>query len=265
MKKIVLGIMALACIKDCIGQQKKTVVLDYFFNHETKKTPSGETIRWHYLWEDTAQSGYSKLGGIFQKNGFATTGLEQAPDKKNLENASIYIIVDPDTEKESMPNKPNYILPEHIKAIAKWVKKGGVLVMFANDSTNVELQHFNKLTETFGIHLDCNKKSLVEKDNYEMAAFYIPALDTIFNNANKVYLKEVTSLTLSGTARPILKHHKEGYTVAACNNYGKGMVVVIGDPWFYNEYLNGLLGYKKGWQNELAADLFVKWLAKYAK
>ena len=141
----------------------------------------------------------------------------------------------------------------------------GVLVVMANDSLNVEFEHLNHLTETFGIHLNGDSKSKVYNDKYEMAAFFIPQNDPIFTTAKKVYLKEVSSLSLSKTAKPILVHQTEKYTVGASAKVGKGMVVVIGDPWFYNEYLNGRLGYKNGWDNTKAADDFTKWLFKESK
>jgi len=53
--------------------------------------------------------------------------------------------------------------------------------------------------------------------------------------------------------------------VAAKATYGKGTVVVIGDPWFYNEYLNGRLGSNNGWDNIKAAEDFTSWLLKQTK
>ena len=135
----------------------------------------------------------------------------------------------------------------------------------ANDSLNVEFDHLNKLTEKFGIHLNGDSKNKVFNDKYEMAAFIIPKEDPIFSNSHKVYLKEVTSLSLSKTAKPILVHQTEKYTVAAAAKVGKGTVVVVGDPWFYNEYLNGHFGYDKGWDNNKAADDFTKWLYSISK
>ena len=243
--------------------QTKTVTLDYFFNNEYKKNAQGETVRFHYTWEDTAQSGYSKMGTIFKQKGFQLKSLETAPTKENLKGISVYLMVDPDTEKETA--KPNFIEAGHIKAIAEFVKNGGVLVIMANDSGNVEFNHLNKLTETFGIHLNGDSKSKVYNDKYEMAAFFIPKNDSIFATAKKVYLKEVSSLLLTKNATPIIKHQTENYVVGAKAKYGKGTVVVIGDPWFYNEYLNGRLGYTNGWDNDKAANDFVTWLFKRAK
>lgn len=243
--------------------QKISVLLDGYFNKEFKKNDQGELVRFHYTWEDTAQSGYSRLGHIFKQNGFGLKSLQTAPGKTNLKSASIYLIVDPDTDKET--TVPNFFNDDDINNITSFVREGGVLVIMANDSGNVELNHLNKLTESFGIHLNGDSKSKVYNDKYEMAAFYLPENDPVFSTARKVYLKEVSSLKLSGNATPLLKHHSEGYVVGAKAPIGRGMVIVIGDPWFYNEYLNGRLGYSNGWDNEKAAIDFVKWLKKQVK
>jgi len=243
--------------------QTKTVTLDYFFNNEYKKNEKGEMVRFHYTWEDTAQSGYSKWGSIFQQKGFVLKSLETAPTKNNLKGTSVYLMVDPDTEKETAT--PNFIEAAHVKAIAGFVKKGGVLVVMANDSGNVEFNHLNALSEKFGIHLNGDSRSKVYNDKYEMAAFFIPKNDTVFLTAKKVYLKEVSSLKLDKNAQPFLKHQTENYVVGAMANYGKGAVIVIGDPWFYNEYLNGRLGTASGWDNDKAAADFTGWLLKLVK
>ena len=265
MKKNYVLVFALSLMTIAGIAQTKTVTLDYFFNHEFKKDKAGHFTaeRFHYLWEDKAESGYSKWGDVFKKTGFELKSLETAPTEENLKGTSVYLIVDPDNERETP--KPNFIEKEHVKAIKNWVKEGGILVVMMNDSGNCEFDHAMKLTEPFGITLNRDKKSLVTKDNYEMAAFYIPQGDPIFKTAKKVYLKEVTSLSLSKTAKPILVHQTEKYAVAAAAKVGKGTVVVVGDPWFYNEYLNGHLGYDKGWDNDKAADDFTKWLYSISK
>ena len=242
--------------------QKKTVTLDYYFNHEFTKNEKGIMQRFHYMWEDTAQSGYSKWGDIFKQNGFELKTLENAPTRNNLKGTSVYLIVDPDTEKETV--SPNFIEANHIEAISNYVKKGGVLIVMANDSANVEFDHLNKLTDFFGIHLNGDSKSKVLNNDYQMAAFIIPRNDSIFTTAHKVYLKEVTSLSLTKNASAILKHQTENYIVGAKAKYGKGTVIVIGDPWFYNEYLNGRLGDNTGWDNVKAAQNFTSWISTIA-
>lgn len=242
----------------CTYGQTKKVTLDYYFNQEFKKNSKGEMQRFHYMWSDFGESGYSELGSWFTKNGFALDSLTTAPTKANLKETSVYVIVDPDTDRET--TKPNSIQPQDSKAITHWVKNGGLLVIMANDTLNSEFTQLNKLTETFGIHLNGDSKSKVYNNKYDMAAFIIPVNDPIFKTAKKVYLKEVSSLKLSKGAVPILAHQKEHYVVGATAKFGKGFVVVIGDPWFYNEYLNGRLGTINGWDNDKAADDFTKWL-----
>ena len=265
MKKNFLLGMACCLMAMAGGAQTKTVTLDYFFNHEFKKGADGKftSERFHYLWDEKASSGYSFWGDVFKKDGFQLRSLETAPTEENLKGTSVYLIVDPDNEKETPT--PNYIMPEHIRAIKKWVKEGGVLVVMMNDSANCEFDHAKKLTAEFGITLNQDIRSHAYNDNFEMAAFYIPKDDPIFKTAKKVYLKEVTSLSLSRNAKPILVHQTEHYTVAAAAKVGKGTVVVVGDPWFYNEYVNGRLGNNNGWDNDKACDDFTKWLFSISK
>jgi unsaturated rhamnogalacturonyl hydrolase len=263
MNKRIITVLIFSIVCSVSFSQTKTITLDYYFNHEFKKTKEGSLERFHYTWEDTANSGYSKWGTIFKQKGFELKSLEVAPTINNLQGTSVYLIVDPDTEKETA--KPNYIESNDLNVISDFVRNGGVLVIMANDSLNVEFDHLNKLTEVFGIHLNGDSKSKVFKDNFEMAAFMISNNDPIFTTAHKVYLKEVSSLTLNKKAEPILKHQTEKYIVAAKVAFGKGTVVVIGDPWFYNEYLNGRLGNDNGWDNIKAAEDFTTWLYKISK
>src|SRR5437763_5251516 len=109
----------------------KTILLDSYFNNEWKKDATGANIRYHYTWNDKANSGFSMLGEIFHNYGVQTKSLELAPTEQNLKGTDIYIIVDPDTDKET--DKPNFMDPASANAIASWVKAGGVLVLMGND------------------------------------------------------------------------------------------------------------------------------------
>src|SRR5690606_7638490 len=121
----------------------KTVVLDYFYNNEYRNNAAGQNARYHYVWEDQSNGGYSFLGSIFNRHGAKTTSLEIKPTAQNLKSASVYIIVDPDTEKETA--SPNFLETNEINAIADWVKAGGVLILLGNDAGNSEFEHFNQL------------------------------------------------------------------------------------------------------------------------
>jgi unsaturated rhamnogalacturonyl hydrolase len=119
--------------------------LDNWFNRETN-AKTGQPF--HYLWTDTEWSGYSRWGEIFTSRGAKITTIEK-PDLNILKNLDVYIIVDPDTTTES--KSPNYIMAGDIKAIKKWVKKGGVLAVLANDAPNCEFTNLNKLMRNFGM------------------------------------------------------------------------------------------------------------------
>ena len=110
----------------------QTVIgLDNWYNHETN-AKTGKPF--HYLWSDTEFSGYSRWGEIFTARGAKITTVAR-PDAKVLKKINIYIIVDPDTTSESA--SPNYLNPEEIAVIKKWVQGGGVLAVFANDGITI--------------------------------------------------------------------------------------------------------------------------------
>ena len=214
----------------------KTVMLDSYFNNERKKDQSGNEVSWHYKWDELGNNGFSIWGGQFEKAGFSTATLYDAPNANNLKKASVYIIVDPDTEKENP--EPNFIGSTQIKAITKWVKNGGVLILMANDAGNAELTHFNKLAGHFNVQFKEENKGRVFKNQYEMGKVSVPAGHSLFKTAKQLYIKEYSSLSLSKSAEAILKD-KDGDVVIAVSNFGKGAVFIIGDPWLYNEYVDG--------------------------
>lgn len=214
----------------------KTVLLDDHFNREIRKSKiTGRDEVWHYKWDEMPDAGFYAWGQIFKSFGAQTAHLSTAPTAANLKNASVYIIVDPDTERETA--NPNFIEPQHVKAIADWVKRGGVLVMMGNDGQNAELDKFNTLGEVFGIRFNKDRKFEVINNDYQMGGVNIAAGNEIFKTTKRIYVKEVSTLTLSKHAKPIVKAN--GDTLIAIAKHGKGSVFVIGDPWLYNEYLDG--------------------------
>jgi len=206
------------------------VGLDNWFNHETN-AKTGQP--YHYLWNDTAWSGYSRWGKIFTDQGAEISHITQ-PTKQELSKIQIYIIADPDTTSEN-PN-PNYILPNDVKAIKAWVKKGGVLMILANDAPNCEFTHLNQLANTFGISFNHVSLHPVVNKNWEMGAFSNLPDHPVFKNVTKIYLKEISSLTLSGKASAVLIEN--GNVIMAESRFGKGFVFAVGDPWIYNEYID---------------------------
>jgi len=238
----------------------KTVVLDYFYNNEWKKDVTGKMVRWHYTLNDKSNSGYSLLAHIFNRYGASTTSLEVAPDESNLQNASVYIIVDPDTEKET--ERPNFFQQKEIEVIKNWVKDGGVLVLLGNDAGNAEFTNFNILAGAFGMYFNEDSKNRVQNDQFEQGAVITPAGHFIFKESKKLYIKEYSSMVVKSKAISALKNGNDH--VMCITGYGKGTVFAMGDPWIYNEYLDGRK-LPADFQNYEAAEEWVKWLLSKAK
>ncbi|MES2418210.1 MAG: glycoside hydrolase family 88 protein [Bacteroidota bacterium] len=240
----------------------KTVLLDSYFNNETKTDQSGNLLSWHYKWEERANGGFSFWSDLFNNKGFETKTLYAAPTLANLKGSAIYIIVDPDFEKENP--KPNFVSASDIKVITAWVNAGGVLVLMANDAPNAELKHFNELAGKFGGYFNEDSKGKVPvASNYETAKVMVPAGNEIFKNSTNLFIKEYSSLKLSANAKPVLKD-KDGDVVMAVTKMGKGTVYLIGDPWLYNEYVDGRK-LPAEYDNFKAANDLVDWLSKQIK
>jgi hypothetical protein len=247
--------VALLVTSPVFGQQK-AVTLDYFFNSEHKESPAKVMERFHYTWEDTTLNGYSIWGELFRQNGLNTKRLETAPTAALLKGTAIYIITDPDTKKESPV--PNYMTQEYADVIAQWVKKGGVLVLMANDSANAELPHFNILAKAFGIHFTDKVRNSVLKD-ISVGKIVVPEQHEIFKTAKVLYLKGICTISTTPPAKTVLED--KGDIIMASSKYGKGMVLAICDPWIYNEYIvNDRLS--AAFQNGIAAQELTEWLIK---
>ncbi|MEH3114569.1 DUF4350 domain-containing protein [Pedobacter terrae] len=240
----------------------QTVTLDYFFNRETHKDKNGKEVRFHYLWGERAMSGFSILGSVFRKEGFKLDSLETAPTAARLKETDVYLIVDPDRPKENP--KPNYIQADDVTEIAAWVKQGGVLVMFANDSANVEVPHFNKLANVFGMHFTNDMQNHVVDDNHFEDGAISTKNNPVFKTAQKIFMKDICAIETKGAAKAVLKN-KAGATVIAHAKHGKGNVVAIADPWLYDEYVNGRLPKEMNFDNDKAAVDLVRWLKALAR
>ena len=217
----------------------KTVALDYFFNREFRKADTSKTglatEPYHYTWEDRMHSGFYLWGNTFRELGATTTAIRQAPTAQTLKNVAVYIIVDPDTPKETA--QPNYINPADIIAVETWVRGGGVLVLMANDTANCEISFFNQLAARFGIQFRSDMVNPVLGTNWEGGRVNIPVGNPIFPNTKTVYMKEVAPLAIKPPAKAVV--NKDGNVLMAEAHMGKGTVFVVGDPWLYNEYTDG--------------------------
>jgi unsaturated rhamnogalacturonyl hydrolase len=238
----------------------KNVVLDEYFNNEWKKDALGRDVRYHYTWNDYQNSGFSMLGNVFNNFGVKTRSLEVAPSLKNLQSADIYVIVDPDTEKET--DKLHPIQSPDADVIASWVKAGGTLVLLGNDAGNADLKGLTKLSSKFGIKFNEDNFNLVSGNEFEQGSVYISQPNPVFKTTKKVYIKELSTLEITPPAYSIVK--KNGKNIFAIAKYGKGSVLALGDPWVYNEYVDGRK-LPAEFQNYNGAKEMVEWLISESK
>jgi unsaturated rhamnogalacturonyl hydrolase len=237
----------------------KTVVLDAFYNNEIKKDALGNDYHWHYDWNELSNGGFSFWGNQFKQYGASLKSLETAPSKINLENHSVYIIVDPDHVKDNPA--PNYMTKDQADVIANWVKEGGVLVLMANDSANCDLTHFNLLSTKFGIRFTNKSVNMVKGNAFETGNV-IPTASILGHAGLKMYLKEVSALEVVSPAQTIATNGSNN--IIAMSSYGKGTIIAVGDPWLYNEYVDGRK-LPNVFENFEAAKNLAQWLLSKVK
>jgi lysophospholipase L1-like esterase len=238
----------------------KTVLLDCYYNNEWKRDHAGTRSRFHYTWNDTANSGFSILAGLIVRLGADLDTLSTRPEHAVLETASIYVIVDPDTPRET--DHPHFMDVPAADAIETWVRGGGVLVLMANDSGNADLEHLNTLSERFGIRFNSDSRNHVRGTAYETGTFDSLPSVPLFAGVRKIFLKEVCTLTLRDPARALLVDR--GEIIMASAPVGEGLVVAVGDPWFYNEYMDERR-LPQGYDNRRTAENLFGWLLSLAR
>ncbi|GAA4353211.1 hypothetical protein GCM10023185_13630 [Hymenobacter saemangeumensis] len=241
--------------------QGKAVGLDYHFNHELRKSPlTGEQEQWHYTWEDRSHGGFWLWGNQFRELGAKTVSLPAAPTAASLKPLSVYIIVDPDTRKETA--SPNYISDADSKVITDWVKAGGTLVLLANDTANCETRRFNELARNFGVRFTDQSSHMVKGSQFEQGLVDLSSGKAVFKNAKNAYIKELSVLEVKAPAQPLVT--SEGKLIMATAKLGKGTVFVLGDPWLYNEYVDGRK-IPASFENFQAAKDLAAWLLGQGK
>jgi unsaturated rhamnogalacturonyl hydrolase len=238
----------------------KTVALDYYFNNELKKDAAGRIRPWHYKWDEMPNPGFYVWGHVFRNLGAKTAALSEAPTEQSLKNADVYIIVDPDTKEET--ESPRFVEPQHVRAVADWVRRGGVLVLMGNDVGNAEFDRFNTLAGAFGIQFNKDSRNRVQGNNFVEGKVTVPAGHPIFKTARELYLKELSTLNVSKPAEAVLRH--DGYNVIAVAKHGRGTVFAVGDPWLYNEYVDGRK-LPPEFENYKAAQDLSRWLLERSR
>ncbi|RXH55158.1 Rhamnogalacturonides degradation protein RhiN [Granulicella sibirica] len=216
--------------------QGKTVLVDAWFNSQTRTNAAGQTELFHYKWDDDSNNGFSFFGRMFQRYGMRLAEQKTAPTPADLKRVSIYIFASPDIPSKNP--RPSYMDPKTVEVVADWVKAGGVLVLMQNDGPNAEFEHFDALGDRFGIHFNPVLRNHVLTEDKTPGLLTIPAgAGGIFEREHHTYMKDTCTITVSGAAKAALTD--KGDVMMATVRYGKGIVYAVVDPWLYNEYTDG--------------------------
>ncbi len=237
-----------------------TVVLDNYFNAEKKGDITGTLVPYHYKWNEMNNGGFSTLQFLFQKYGVTTTQLANMPSKNNLPLNSIYLIVDADDSSDN-PN-PNFMNVSTANFLKNWVYKGGVLCVLHNDKGNAEFKHMNLLLSQFGIRVNEDSYQHFSANQFMEGVINVPKNNEVLPNTQLIYQKGICSISTKNPAKAILK--KNGVVVMALTKYGKGTVFVTGDPWLYNEFIDGRK-LPEQFNNYVAAEDWIQWLIQQVK
>ena len=239
--------------------QRKTALVDAWFNSQTRKNALGQTELFHYKWSDDSNNGYSFFGRAFRRYGVTLATLPAAPTAAALANAQVYIIASPDIPSKN-PN-PHYMDKASGDAIEAWVRAGGVLLLFSNDRDNTEFTHFDTLADRFGIHFNPVLSHHVVEPDHSTGEVVIPPGTGIFGSGFTAYMKDTSTITVSGPAKALVTDH--GDVMIAISHLGKGAVLGVVDPWFYNEYADGRkMGQYRGFE---AAQDVAAWAVQQSK
>ena len=237
--------------------QGKTVMMDAWFNAQTRPNAAGGRELFHYKWSDEANTGFSFMGHALQRYGLELDELRAAPTKANLDPAQIYFIVSPDTPAGNPA--PHFMDAKSADAIEAWVKGGGVLVLMMNNSANTDFEHTNLLAERFGMHFSPADRRRVEDSSFEQGTIPIPASSGLVQHDHRAFMKDLCTLTLRGAAHPAAKDGNQ--VVLAVAAAGRGIVLAVTDPWLYNEYTDGRK-LPASFDNFAAAVDLTQWLLK---
>lgn len=243
-------------VPDSIAGRGREVLLDAWFNSQTRENAAGGTEYYHYKWNDRSNTGFWFFGHIFRSYGVSTRTLYAAPTPSRLRGAEYYVIVSPDNPKWN-PH-PHLMTNPEASSIAAWVRQGGVLLMMANDRGNTDIPHLDLLADRFGLHFNNVLVHHVAGRDFAMGSIHVAASGP-FTRPYQLYMKDTCSLTLSKGATALMV--SKGETLMAVAHYGRGVAIAVTDPWLYNEYTDGRK-LPSSYQNFAAGRDLVRWLLR---
>lgn len=219
------------------------VSLDHWFNNETHEQTNKP---FHYLWSDTAVSGYSEWADIF-KSREAVIATMGKPSTTALWKTDVYIIADPDSTNET--SYPNYISTSDINSIRTWVRQGGVLAILANDAFNCEFTNLNRLMSEFGMSFNKTSMHIGNDQGDEKGKINKLPDHPLFKDVSGISMEGASDINIRDNAKAVLTEN--GRIIIAENKFGKGYVIAVGDPWICNKnlMLPGRSGNRKAAEN----------------
>jgi unsaturated rhamnogalacturonyl hydrolase len=232
-----------------------TVVVDGWFNSQQRTDAFGRTAEFHYKWDTWDAPGYSLFGHLFREFGAKTLELDAKPTSADLKSADVYIIASPDNLDKNP--QAHFATRGDAEEIAEYVESGGVLVIMENDTSFADLEHFNKVSDQFGIHFNSVLRKHVVGTNWEQGKIAIDGDGPIFHHPHTIYVKDVSTITVSKPAHSVLDEGDDIFMATA--KYGRGTVVAMTDPWLYNEYTDGRK-LPATYDNYAAGKEFVRWI-----
>jgi unsaturated rhamnogalacturonyl hydrolase len=78
---------------------------------------------------------------------------------------------------------------------------------------------------------------MVKGDQFEQGKVDLTSGKAVFKNAKTAYIKELAPLDVKAPGQPLVSDG--GHVIMATAKLGKGTVFALGDPWLYNEYVDG--------------------------
>ena len=235
--------------------QGDNVVVDGWFNSQQRTDAFGRQVEFHYKWATWDAPGYSLFGHLFREFGAQTSELDDEPTLADLKGADVYVIASPDNLDKN--RHAHFATQGDAEQIARYVDSGGVLVIMENDTSFADLDHFNTVSDRFGIHFNSVLRKHVVGTNWEQGRIDIKGKGPIFDRPYAIYIKDASTITVSGKARPVIAEGGDIFMATA--KYGKGTVVAMTDPWLYNEYTDGRK-LPATYDNYAAGKEFVRWI-----
>ncbi len=232
-----------------------TAVVDGWFNSQQRTDAFGQTAEFHYKWKTEDEPGYSLLDHIFRLYGAETAELDAEPTVANLSGAQVYVIASPDNLEKNP--QAHFATAEDADQLAAWVKAGGVLMIMENDTSFADLDHFNVVSEKFGIHFNSVLRKHVVGAEWTMGRLDFDGKGPIFHSPHTLFMKDTCTISVRDPAKPVLTEGSDIYM--ATSKYGKGTVFATVDPWLYNEYTDGRK-LPSTYDNYAAGRELVRWI-----